>query len=611
MTKSLPVQPDGATLKIIDAAVDLQQRGEYEKSIDLLLQAQQSAPSYAPIQLLLGLGYRSIDREEEAEARFRRAIELDADQPAALQSLGLMLAEQKRSEEATEILSRHLALEPGDTLSLRVLANQLARMKKTDQGIALLEKAWEEVRSTEIGLLLGRYLMRARQPQKAEVVFRAVADSDKTSETLTEWAAVSLILRRYDDAVSASREATTLFPDSARAWGILSDALLGAEQAEEALFAAERALAVDDQECRYWLVKSSALLALERYSEALQVTQAGQQCVGGRGSSSRTAMHALVMNEVIALRGLERTDAALERLHQMRRDDPKSVDTIFALARLLNILDRPAESLAVLDEARAAGISDESRLAPLRYETLLRLNRSDDALSFITPFLAANREARLGVLNGIGIQFYLEEHVDLALRVFEHLLVIQPNYPRALLGIGYLQVGFGNEQEARSAFERALGVSQTDDLRAIALADLVYTALILGQYKEADDWAEQAFSLATQEGDALLRIAYWIDGRISPDPNQFPRLFRPVQLVLLANNVTTYLARGRTVAAVGITEDIIQKYPEQAVSYRIAGTVYAAIGDRDKAQAAWEQALERTKNAADLAAVKRWLASIA
>ena len=44
MTPKTPRLPDDAVLRIIDAAVDLQQAGERDKSIELLLEAQKRVP---------------------------------------------------------------------------------------------------------------------------------------------------------------------------------------------------------------------------------------------------------------------------------------------------------------------------------------------------------------------------------------------------------------------------------------------------------------------------------------------------------------------------------------------------------------------------------------
>ena len=106
--------PPESVLGIIDAAVDLQQAGEKEKSIELLLDAQRRAPNYAPTHLLLGLAYRDAGRLEEAEARLRQAIQLNPKQARGVAGPGVASRAATPLREAIEVLQRHVELAPED-----------------------------------------------------------------------------------------------------------------------------------------------------------------------------------------------------------------------------------------------------------------------------------------------------------------------------------------------------------------------------------------------------------------------------------------------------------------------------------------------------------------
>ena len=298
------VVPPESVLQIIDAAVDLQQAGEVEKSIELLLDAQHRAPYYAPTHLLLGLAYRDAGRLEEAEARLRRAIELDPQQPEALQTLGLLLAQRRRPEEAIATLRQHLELVPDSVDTLRALVLELILAGRVEESTTLLEKAWRETRDIERGIDFTNSLSGTRQETRALEVLREASATAHTPEPWIEYGIRLSSVGRPNEALVPLSKAVELGPNSGWAWRSLADAQSMIGQYDVALQSCERALAIDQQDCLAWLHKSRVLADEEHFEEALEAARCGLRCIASDELSFHGARSGLQHAEMVALLGL-------------------------------------------------------------------------------------------------------------------------------------------------------------------------------------------------------------------------------------------------------------------------------------------------------------------
>ncbi len=75
-------------------------RGNYAKSIELLLAAEKAEPRLPDLHLALGSAYLRMFRYGEAERAFMRAVEIDPHNPHARQGLSVALLRQRRFKEA-------------------------------------------------------------------------------------------------------------------------------------------------------------------------------------------------------------------------------------------------------------------------------------------------------------------------------------------------------------------------------------------------------------------------------------------------------------------------------------------------------------------------------
>ena len=72
LTSALPAEADG-----IDQAVQLYQRGQFHKAVELLSERSQSSPNDAEVRFWLGKSFLKIQRRDDAVRHMERAVELE------------------------------------------------------------------------------------------------------------------------------------------------------------------------------------------------------------------------------------------------------------------------------------------------------------------------------------------------------------------------------------------------------------------------------------------------------------------------------------------------------------------------------------------------------
>jgi tetratricopeptide (TPR) repeat protein len=149
-----------------DALVGL---GRRDEAVKLLQDARNEAPDEDDLTLKLGAVYEEADKIDEAEREFRRLIERDPLNAAALNYLGYMLADRGlRLPEAITLIERALKVEPDNPAYLDSLGWALFKSGKVDEAETPLRKA-ASVATTESVIQdhFGDVLARRGKPDEA------------------------------------------------------------------------------------------------------------------------------------------------------------------------------------------------------------------------------------------------------------------------------------------------------------------------------------------------------------------------------------------------------------------------------------------------------------
>ncbi|CUH49405.1 tetratricopeptide repeat protein [Ruegeria atlantica] len=131
------------------ALADLQRRqenyvdavGTYDTAIDL---TEQGVSGNWFLYYARGISHERLKHWEAAEADFRRALELNPDQPQVLNYLGYSLVErQEKLDEALNMIERAVAARPDSGYIVDSLGWVLFRLGRYDEAVAHMERAVE------------------------------------------------------------------------------------------------------------------------------------------------------------------------------------------------------------------------------------------------------------------------------------------------------------------------------------------------------------------------------------------------------------------------------------------------------------------------------------
>ncbi len=252
------------------------------------------------------LAAHQAGRLDEAEPIYRRIVESDADNAAALHLLGVVAHQRDRHEEAVELISRAIellpaeatfcanlghaleslgrlpealsaadkavSLQPGFANALVLRGRLFARQGKAKECIASCRAALEaDPRSAGALLILGRALNSTGNCEEAEqALSRFVKIDARSYDGWMELAAALQAMKASKGAVTASREALRQKPDDIRALLILGGALGDLEQNDEALDTLQRAVDLSTDSPAPWTSIGAVHLGQGRKKDALE-----------------------------------------------------------------------------------------------------------------------------------------------------------------------------------------------------------------------------------------------------------------------------------------------------------------------------------------------------
>ncbi len=138
--EALLALPEGAGR--LEAARLLQSRERYAEAIPVLEALRQGAPDRIQLLFWLGAAYERTSRHDEAEEAFQLLLDLDADFAPALNYLGYMWADLGRNlEGALALVERAVAIEPDNGAYVDSLGWALFRLGRYERARGLLERA--------------------------------------------------------------------------------------------------------------------------------------------------------------------------------------------------------------------------------------------------------------------------------------------------------------------------------------------------------------------------------------------------------------------------------------------------------------------------------------
>jgi len=595
---------------LVSAAIILHQAGEDERAIEILQEAIRQKADYTPAYVMLGASYQASGQMRLAEEAFRKATEIDPNNTEALQGLGLFLVSQERYPEALPYLEKQFKKNPSDMISLDGLIDALNHLPGREKEVeAALRNAWEKSKNADLGIRYGRYLLdHENNPLAARTVFAAVVEVSKTARTLSELAFTCYITDDCNCAIELLHEAVQIDPQFDRAWRGLSQCYNAAKDYAHALETAERAIAINPNHYRNWQAKSDVLLSLHKFDQVLETSQRGIDVIQSleEKEEAKPVWAVLRLQRIYAFLELNRLVDALQEIAFAQREISDDIRFYVRPAQVLLSRNQPEQALEILDSASDPIVKEE--LAPLRYKVLHQLGRGDEAWDYIRSYLENNTEKRLNVLTNIGIEFYQRGFVEPAVAVYRQLLGFKPADARIATNLGYFLIGQGQFAEAETILTTVTSDAQTGEFIEIARCNLAYIYSLTGKNTKAVQMADDVLKSAFASEEVILRIPFWVNGKMLPDPAPIPGREISLANAARACKASAFMALKK----LDKSEQVIREMDEGEMLLRniISGCLERARNNSLQAAQYWKSALELSDSDEERAVIENWLQGV-
>lgn len=258
-------------------------RGDPPAAITHFLELARVHPNRPAAQFILGSAYAKAFQFREAEARYRRAFELDPADARILYGLGFITMQQGRLSEAQEFFNQSLAIDPNHAEARKWLALIVDGTAKTFEAIAQAEAKIERdpanletrLRAADLLTVAGRFkeadahyekilaqqpaepralaglgASRAREgrlPEATELFERALAADPKSATANHQLGMIRARTGRVDEALTHYEAAVQTKPDFADAWTNLGLLLARVGKMPAAFEAFEHAATIQPQ----------------------------------------------------------------------------------------------------------------------------------------------------------------------------------------------------------------------------------------------------------------------------------------------------------------------------------------------------------------------------
>lgn len=161
--------------------------GQYDESLKVYTGALQTAPNEPELLYGRALVFERQGRVASAEQDLRRLLEVDGDDPRALNALGYILSNHSgRYDEARKYIERAYKQNPEDPAVNDSLGWVYFRLGKPEKGLAHLRTAYQQLPDPEVAAHLGEVLWTLGERQEAQNVWRLALDTDPSNPILRE-----------------------------------------------------------------------------------------------------------------------------------------------------------------------------------------------------------------------------------------------------------------------------------------------------------------------------------------------------------------------------------------------------------------------------------------
>jgi tetratricopeptide (TPR) repeat protein len=234
--RDVTVKSPRSSRGMLNYAYTLMQKGDMQQALVYLDKARQASGSRHLVEATFGTVKGELNRSDEAEQHFRRAIQMNPAEQAPYQLYAKWLEKRDRLPEANEQAKLAARANPDDLNSFYLLLEIYAK-----------QRSWADAAAVA-GALLHRFPTDITA--KCYLLMAAMETGERTDaslETAGNYLNMSLIhyrAGRFPDCIAAATEALKLRPRYPEAYNNMAAAYRGMEQWDQAVEAAKQALRI-------------------------------------------------------------------------------------------------------------------------------------------------------------------------------------------------------------------------------------------------------------------------------------------------------------------------------------------------------------------------------
>jgi tetratricopeptide (TPR) repeat protein len=241
---------------------------------------------------------------------------------------------------------------------------------------------------------------------------------------------------------------------------------------------------------------------------------------------------------------------------------------------------------------------------------LHKMNRIDDARAFIEPIINKDPE-KVNKLADIAVRRYLDGERNLAISITSQLVNLCPDVIRLKTNLGYMQIGERAYDQAESLLIDVIDTKIIDEdeeiFIVISKCNLLYLYILQNKFDKTFSLLEEIFASNKRDEEAILRVPFWFQGEIQPDPAQFPGRDITMEMAALGCGIAAALAQGDIEKADKLNDSLIDKEFEDPLPLICEGCVQASKGNQEEAVDAFTEAIKMSENEEEKSILQNWL----
>jgi tetratricopeptide (TPR) repeat protein len=556
-------------------------QGQAEAALEPLSRALRLDATQPEFHKTFADALAALNRLDEAEGAYRKALDLNPNYADALVGLGKLLVLRNQPGPADELLARAKTVNPNSPMVRLAVSGLREAQGRFPDAIAELEGLPRQAWSPRVVLTLGAlYLRVERFDNAAQLVGPFVRRFSEVAQGRYLLGHAYLGLGRAADAVGEFQELIKTAPANTLARYSLGGALLQAGQSKEALKELDAVAAPMKRIPEYHLQRARAYLALGRGDDAVKAANTAEQL------APQTPQPSAMLGAIYATRGdLKRAEELYARALEI---DPKFIPGRIGLGNVYDLDRRPEEALKQYD----AALQGDGRYGPAiaaKVGTLVRQKRVDEAIRFVTA--QGDPQDAQGI-SSLGRLYRLNNEPRKAEEAFRRALKLNDRLVEARFALARLALDEKKEAEALGILQAIIN----DEPRHVPTA-LLLTTLYTRQarYDQGIAILENVAQANAQPPELVIALAdlYLKRGRyddaaarLSPLVAAQPNAVTPRMLL-----GTAYLGKGRPDAAIRQFEAVNGVSAELPANHYLLGRALLARGDVEAAKKWLTQAI--------------------